>query len=502
MKRTLLSNGMLVDGLGSPRFRGDVLISDQVIVEVGSFEVPIECERIDCTGLTVAPGFIDGHNHLDIQVLEDRSERTLQGVTAEVVGNCGFSSYPTGTQGDSLREFANGLFCSEMDWGWPTAIAYIDAIKTSQTTTTVASLVGHGSLRIAVAGNCLGPLEATDVKKMVQLLDRFLNEGASGLSTGLMYVPGSSAPLDELEQLCRVVARQGKIYATHIRSYSSNLVEAVEEQIELARRTECRLQISHLQAVGADNWPQQETALEKIELARQEGIDVAFDCYPYVAGSTMLTMLMPQWSLDGGIKSLLTRLCAPSERRRISDEIKDSLPWRWSDIFISGVESERNKSAVQQNLSELSAIRNKHPVEIMIDLLIEEKGKVNVILFNQSEENLRQTIAHPLSLIVSDGFYVNGRPHPRLFGTFPKFLGTYCRDLKRVTLEDAIRKITSFPAERFGLRNTGRLQAGYTADITIFDADKIDSPATYEHPTLAPVGVKYVFRKGKPCLTP
>jgi dihydroorotase/N-acyl-D-amino-acid deacylase len=196
------------------------------------------------------------------------------------------------------------------------------------------------------------------------------------------------------------VASQEKIYATHIRSYSFNLIEAVEEQLELARRTGCRLQISHLQAVGAANWSQQEPALEKIAL--DAGIDVAFDCYPYIAGSTMLTLLMPQWSLAGGIQSLLSRLHEPSQRRRIASEIPNSLPWRWSDIYISGVESDRNKSAVQRNLAELSAIQGKEPVEIMFDLLIEEKGMVNVILFSQCEENLKQTLTHPLSLIVSD----------------------------------------------------------------------------------------------------
>jgi len=361
----------------------------------------------------------------------------------------------------------------------------------------VGSLVGHGSLRIAVAGNRLGPLAEREVQAMESMLSEALSAGACGFSTGLMYAPGSSAPFDELERLCKVVARHGKVYTTHIRTYFSGLVDAVEEQIQLARRTGCRLQISHLQAVGAPNWPLQVPALDRIEEARRQDIDIAFDCYPYVAGSTVLTQALPQWVLEGGIEGMLQRLTDASERARIAAETQAVLQWNWSDVYISAVGSQRNSTAVGRNLAELGEARGRNPVDVMIDLLIEEHGAVNMLCFNQSEENLRQTLTHPLSIIISDGFYVKGRPHPRLHGTFPLWLGTFCRRKGWLTLSEAVNKITDKPAQRFGFERRGRLAQGYFADIAIFDPDTIDSPASYESPEVPPVGIHYVFRNGR-----
>jgi dihydroorotase/N-acyl-D-amino-acid deacylase len=332
------------------------------------------------------------------------------------------------------------------------------------------------------------------------LLDDALAAGAVGFSTGLMYAPGSSAPFSELERLCRTVARRGRIYTSHIRSYAADLLPAIDEQIELARRTGCRLQISHLQAVGAANWPLHARALETIEHAQAEGIDIAFDCYPYVAGSTVLTQLLPQWSLDGGNEAMLARLSDGPERRKIAAEVLASFAWRWTDIFISAVSSRSNQSAVGHNLQEIGDTRSREPVDAMMDLLIEERGSVNMLCFNQSEENLRLSLAHPLAIVISDGFYVKGRPHPRLYGTFPLLLGTMSRKRGWLTLEEAIHKITKRPADRFQIPERGVIAPGAYADITIFSAAEVDSPATYEHPERAPVGIHQVFRNGRSLL--
>lgn len=492
----LLKNGNLLDGtLGGGR-TGDVLLSNGRIAAIGTLEQPEHARVVDCRGLTVAPGFIDAHSHSDLQVLQGRREKLVQGVTSEVVGNCGFSAYPPSADPTELRSFANGILCGGHDWAWPSSDAYLRAVEKSATAH-VVSLVGHGSLRIAAAGNRQGPLSETELQRMEELLEEAFAAGAAGFSTGLMYAPGSSAPQSELERLCKVVQRNDRIYTSHIRSYFAELVPAIEEQIQLSRRSGCRLQISHLQAVGAANWPQHIRAIHTIEQARADGIDIAFDCYPYVAGSTVLTQLLPQWVLDGGMETMLARLRDGAQRRRIATEVEQSIAWRWSDVFISAVRSPANVNAVGRNLQQLAEQRSREPVEVMIDLLIEEDGQVNMLSFNQSEENLRLSLTHPLAMIISDGFYVNGRPHPRLWGTFPFLLGEICRNRKWLRLDEAIHKITAFPAERFQIRGRGVLQPEAFADVTVFDPERVESPATYDDPEHPPLGIEFVFREGR-----
>ena len=324
-----------------------------------------------------------------------------------------------------------------------------------------------------------------------------LQEGACGMSSGLMYAPGSSAPMEELEALCRVVEREGKIYATHMRNYSDKLIEAVDEQLQLASRTGCRLQISHFQAVGARNWHLQAQALERIEAARVKGVDVGLDCYPYVRGSTVLTQVLPQWALDGGTDAFLARLRDPIERKTIARETEADLAQGWENIFISAVGSLENRPLVGSSIVDAAELRGCEPVEAAFDLLQEENGQVNILEINQSEENLRQVLTHAESNIISDGFYVKGNPHPRLYGTFPFLLGEIARDRKWLTLAEAIYKITALPAMRLNMRDRGRLAPGFHADVTVFDPAAIDGPANYENPTLPPAGIAHVFRSGK-----
>jgi dihydroorotase/N-acyl-D-amino-acid deacylase len=293
-----------------------------------------------------------------------------------------------------------------------------------------------------------------------------------------------------------VVARHDKIYTTHFRNYSGTLIAAVEEQIELARRTGCRLQLSHLQAAGKSHWDQQAPALRKIEEAREQGVDVAFDCYPYTHGSTVLTQAFPQWTLEGGIDGLLGRLSSRAERARIARETVSELAQGWDDLSIAAVGSVANCGLVGKSIAEIAEARGCEPVEAAMDLTLEERGKVNILERNQSRENLRLALAHPLSIVISDGFYVKGRPHPRLHGTFPTLLGEMCRNRRWLTLAEAVRKITDYPARRFGIRERGRLEAGYFADITVFDPAAVGSPATYDDPERPPVGIRYVIRNG------
>jgi N-acyl-D-amino-acid deacylase len=496
----VLRGGMLLDGSGGPRRAGDLLMVDGVIALVGAVDAPADAIVLDCGGCIVAPGFIDVHSHSDLQVIEGRREKLLQGVTAEVVGNCGFSAYPKGTHAGELRSFANGIFCGEGAWGWDSASSYLGATEVQQSVVSVYSLVGHGSLRIAVAGNRMDALAEGDVQAMERLLGQAFEQGAIGFSTGLMYAPGSGAPQDELVRLCRVVAKYDRIYCTHMRDYGFRLLEAIDEQIALAEATGCRLQISHLQAVGRENRELNGRALERIDEARARGVDVAFDCYPYIAGSTVMTQLLPQWALEGGTDALMARLADVGERDRMEAEMLREIANTWDELLVSAVASEKNAGTVGQTLEQLAVKRGTRPVEVIFDLLLEERGQVNVLEFNQSEENLRRNLNHPLAIIISDGFYVKGRPHPRLHGTFPELLGNLCRDRGWMDLETAVHKITGFPAQRFGLGRRGLLREGYVADVTVFDPLTIRSRATYTDPTQSPEGIRYVIKAGRSLL--
>jgi dihydroorotase/N-acyl-D-amino-acid deacylase len=331
---------------------------------------------------------------------------------------------------------------------------------------------------------------------MAGLLDDSLAAGCVGFSTGLMYAPGSSADPRELELLCRVVARRGKLYATHMRSYASTLLEALREQITLAERTGCRLQISHLQAAGRANWALQEPALAEIEAARSRGIDIEFDIYPYQCGSTVLTQLLPQAALDGGTEALLNRLRDPAARRTLLAEMPDDRP-PWQDVTISAVATPGNQAVVGKTVETIALQRGCPPAECVLDLLLEEHAAVNIVSFNQSETNLRQLITHPLCSIITDGFYVQGNPHPRLHATYPELLGTLVRERAWLSLPEAIHKSTAKPAARLNLTDRGLVRPGYLADLVLFDPETIASRSTYQAPVADPVGISYLIKNGE-----
>jgi dihydroorotase/N-acyl-D-amino-acid deacylase len=487
-----LSNALIVDGSGAEPYRGGVLLREGHVAAVGDGARPADADEVDVLGMVVAPGFIDLHSHSDLKVLENRREKSDQGVTTEVVGNCGFSPFPCGQHASLVAEqnegILNGSSC------WDTAAGYLQSVREQSRLVDVQSLIGHGALRTAVMGMDATLPELRDLDAMERALDEALAEGAIGFSTGLMYAPGSEAPFAELEALCRVVARRGKLYTTHMRSYSWELVESVEEQIELARRTGCRLQISHLQAVGRDNWHKQRTALDRIEAARAEGIDVAFDCYPYVAGSTVMTQLLPQRALAGGLAGLLQKLDSNQVCDELERDLNKDTAQAWNDIFVSSLRTEGNRRLIGKHLAEIGESRGVTPARAILDLLREEAGKVNIVAFNQSEANLRETVTHPLSSIITDGFYVAERPHPRLAGAFPTLLGEFVREKQWLSLAEAVRKITSAPAERLGLHDRGTLSAGLRADLVVFDPQAIGSTATFEDPTGAPAGIHLVIK--------
>jgi N-acyl-D-amino-acid deacylase len=491
----LLANATVFDGTGAEPRRASILIDGKRIEAIGPDITAADSRTIDCRGLAVAPGFIDIHSHSDLQVLEGRKEKLKQGVTLEVVGNCGFSPFPHSADVQALREFGSGILGRTDEWGWRDAASYLKALADSPSKDSALSLVGHGSLRIAVCGPGQGTPSPDQLDRMAGILDESLTAGCAGFSTGLAYAPGSSAQTPELEHLCKVVARRGKFYATHMRGYSNALLEATQEQIALAEQAGCRLQISHLQAAGRGNWGLLEPTLQEIEAARARGVDVEFDIYPYQCGSTVLTQLLPQWTLDGGNTALLARLRDPATRARISFEMK-SVPRYWGDVTISSVATDANEPLVGKTVAEMAELRGEDAENSVMDLLIEEEAAVNTVSFNQSEENLRRLITHPLCSVITDGFYVKGKAHPRLYGTYPELLGKLVRERGWLSLSEAVHKSTGKPAARLNLADRGVLKPGNVADVVVFDAAEIASPATYETPNLAPRGIVHVIKNG------
>lgn len=496
MRTFSLQGGTVYDGTGRAPFVANVLVGEGRILDVTANEASPDVKKIDCAGMAIAPGFIDVHSHSDLQALAGRREKLNQGVTTEVAGNCGFSSFPCGHHASELRAFANGILHGGDAWAYDSAQQYLEQAHRADLPTRVETLVGHGSLRVAHAGMSQCTLSRKKLDAMLNELDASLLEGALGVSTGLMYAPGSGAPREELLALCKVAARRGKLHCTHMRDYGFRLLEAIEEQVSLACESGCRLQISHLQAVGKPNRDLNARAIEMIEAARAEGVDVAFDCYPYTCGSTVMTQLLPQSALEGGMNALLRRIEDSGSRRSLAEEAAKTIANTWDEMFVSAVESDENAWCVGMNIEQIAQARGTEPMETVFRLIEEERGAVNITMQNQSEENLRANLAHPLSIVISDGFYVKGRPHPRLYGTFPEFLSRSYSDPTWLPLEAAIHKITGAPASRFGMERRGELRPGFIADITVFDPKRIASRATYAAPEQTPDGILHVFRDG------
>lgn len=490
----ILTGGSIVDGTGAPARRGELVVHGDRVFSMGSprLEDMTGYEVIDCRGCIIAPGFIDAHSHSDLKILENRTEKLLQGVTSEVVGNCGFSPYPASEDPSLLREFANGILCGDNSWRWNSAREYLASARESRVAS-VTSLVGHGSIRIKVVGNTSRPLIPKEIDGMCGLLDEAMQQGAAGLSSGLMYAPGSGASPEELIAFCRVVARRGGVYATHMRSYSAGLVQAIEEQITIAEASGCRLQISHLQAAGEKYWPLQQRAIDLIEQASARGVDVAFDAYPWLAGSTVLTQVLPQSALDGGVASLLSRLRDPLQRESIRPQIRPEAHW---DGVVITAAAYNESSLVGRSIQDIANERGNDPESTVMDLLLEQDADVTIVEHCQSLDNLHALLAHPQATIITDGVYTKGRSHPRLYATFPLLLGDIVRERKWLTLEEAVHKVTDKPATSFHIKGRGRIEVGYTADITVFDPKAIRTEATYEKPDVVPSGIRAVLRNG------
>ena len=503
-----LEGGRAIDGTGRPALRADVGIKGEAIAAIGDLSLEPAGLTIHATGLTVTPGFIDVHSHSDWRLWSNRraESKIRQGVTTEVVGNCGFSPAPVSDEfRGEMRGFALYLPAG-MDFSWRSMRDYLRRYGEGGTSLNVVQLVGHGTVRLAAMGFARRRPTASELAVMERLVDAAMEDGAWGLSTGLIYAPGSYAETDEIVALARRAAGRG-FYASHIRGEGATLLVAVTEAIRVGREAGLPVEVSHVKAAGRPSWGKVKEALALIDGARQEGLDVTADAYPYAASSTSLRTLLPDWVLEGGIDAMLERLASPAIRERIRAEVQDSgeglaRGLGWEDVMIACAPS--RPDAEGRRLSEIASAGKEHPLEAAMDLIVAESGKGHIVLFQLHEDDLRRALVHPQVMIGSDGSSLAvsgelaaGKPHPRSYGTFPRVLARYVREEGLIPLETAIHKMTGLPAARLGLRDRGVLRLGAKADLVAFDAEHVADRATFDDPHRYPVGIEHVLVNGR-----
>ncbi len=493
MPEMVLVKATIVDGTGGPSQQGDLLIRDGSIHAMGKVSASPDAEVLDCSGLVLAPGFVDVHSHGDLECLEHRTEKITQGVTTEIVGNCGFSLFPTVERKGSLASY-DRIF-GRYEGSLVHAGEYFQSVESLGSYTNVAALTGHSTLRIGISGLRRAFSNESEMVELRKRLSNSLEQGSIGFSTGLNEAPSSYADSEELVSLCRIVQKYGAFYTSHLRDYKFRILEAVEEALNLGRATGVPVQLSHLQVAGRRNWDKMDEILERVERAASEGVDLGIDAYPYLAGSCNMTQLLPDWALENG--ELLSNLSSTEARLRIAQETDKNMANTWADIIVASARQPQNLKCVGRSVEEIAIERGQQPVDAALSLLLEEKGVVRIFSFNSSEANLRKVLTHPLTSICTDGLYVGVKPHPRTFGTYPTFLGEFIREKRWLTLEAAIHKISGLPARRFRLKNRGTLQVGNWADLIVFDRGKIGTSSDYREPNQPPRGIAYVFVNGE-----
>jgi N-acyl-D-aspartate/D-glutamate deacylase len=524
----LIHGAQVIDGTGQPAYRADVAVTNDRISGVGlNLNEPAR-RTIDAAGLTVIPGIIDAHSHADLilPLSTARQSQLLrcklaQGVTTVVVGNCGLGCTPLAGDAEAILRGVNAWMTPEpLEWNWRDVGSYLRRLSGNGLTLNVGALVPHGPIRISIMGLAKGAPASRQLDDMKTLTRKAMEDGALGLSTGLIYPPGMYSAPAELSALASIVAEYDGIYTSHIRGSSETLLPAVDELMQIARDTGVRVHHSHNEAVGKAHWQKIDRVLEIEELAASEGRRVSFDMFPYTAAATMMIAIYPPWSLEGGVDKLIERLRQPEVRARIARDIEHRIPswppWEaegwphnlveatsWHAIRIGYVASSRNKRYEQASLEELGRQTGKKPFDAISDLIIEERGQVSMVIFEVSGEReernlLAKYVRHHLGGFCSDAEdYGRGLPHPAAYGAFARIFARFVREDGVIRLEEAVRKMTSRPAALFGLKDRGRVRAGAYADLAIFNPLSVADKASFEKPRVEATGVSTVVINGK-----
>jgi N-acyl-D-amino-acid deacylase len=502
-----IRGGELLDASGLRR--GDLLLSGGRIRRVAP-ELPPAVQDLGAAGLAVSPGFIDIHCHSEFSafVYPRAESKVLAGVTTDVSGNCGASPFPLVGEYRDRRQAEWRHHGLTLDWQSPKE--YFARADAALSSINRAMLAGHGAIRAAVVGYSDRPTDAAERRTMRRLLDEALDAGAFGLSSGLIYPPGCYADVEELADLARGVAAAGGYYTSHIRSEGDRLLEAIDEFLEVLRRSGARGQLSHLKASGAANWHKTAEAVRRLRAARAEGLAVTADRYPYLASMTDLdSLLLPNWAVEGGRQEELARLADPATRRRLADDISTRHPEAdyFERILIASVSPDGPREAVGKTLAALAREAGRDPIEAAFDLIAATNTQATATYFSMSEENLRDILREPYVAIGSDASLrhmpadgrigAGGLAHPRAYGTPARFLGTYVRDQGLMDWPEGIARLTSLPAQVVGLKDRGRLAEGAWADLVVFSRQEIADRATYDRPWAAPAGIRHVFVNGE-----
>jgi N-acyl-D-amino-acid deacylase len=506
----VIKSGMIYDGSGEPSYVADVAIEDDCIAAIGQLEDDADLV-IDAKGLAVAPGFINMLSWANDTLIEDgRSQSDIcQGVTLEVLGE-GFSMGPLNEtmKKDMLESQSDIKFSIE----WTTLGEYLEYLERKGVSTNIASFVGAATVRVHTIGYQDRAPNSKELRQMRQLVAQAMEEGAVGFSSALIYAPGVYAETDELVALAEVASQYGGMYISHLRSEGNNMLKALDELITIARRANVAAEVYHMKTAGKANWHKLDAMIEKIEKARAEGLKITADMYNYTAGATGLDAAMPPWVQVGGHRAWVARLKDPAIRRRVVREM--SMPTNeWENLYLLagsaenvllvGFKNESLRHLTGKTLAQVAKLRGKSPEETAIELVIEDDSRVSTVYFLMSEENVKKQIKLPWVSFCSDagslapeGVFLKSSTHPRAYGNFARLLGKYVRQEKVITLAEAVRRLSSLPAENLKLDRRGKLEKGYYADIVIFNPDTIFDHATYEKPHQYATGMVHVFVNG------
>ncbi len=505
----IIKNVEIIDGTGAPAFHGAVAVSEGRISKVykgsqpSDEELSLCAEVIDGEGRVLSPGFIDIHSHSDTTIVNvpEAHSRLLQGITTEFGGNCGISAAPFNPEFEADHRYYLRESFGTSPFRWTSVGEYLLHVENIHPSVNIGTFAGHGTIRIATMGFSPDQPSEDQMKTMKKYLKAALEDGAFGLSSGLIYSPGSFAQADELVELAKELVPYDAVYATHMRNEGLNLIPSVIEAISLAEESGAFVEISHHKEIRKELW--QDAVFQSVQLmkeARERGVRVAFDQYPYRASATSLDSNIPGWAFEGGQEKLFENLRNPQTRSKLIEETNASHVGRWGDIFISYAYGEENRWAVGKSIEEIARIQEKDPAEACFDIILATNGRVNEVNYGMCEEDIEFIMSQDFGVIGSDGEAMSldfeGIPHPRNFGTFPRVIAHYCRERELFSLETAIRKMTGMPAERMGLNDRGLLAEGMWADMVLFDFDAIEDTPTYDNPKQPCKGIERVYVNG------